>query len=193
MILWWRELHISVQVRCTQILQKSGHFLQIVGAGSVTRSNFHTDDPQCWSGLWTSLLSDVFCLVRVDWQMLFVCTEKTAIIALKILSASVHNSFGCSPGIWDLHTPGIGDLWIPRMRYNSHHLNLKTRTLEGMCLFLEGPVSTVVLTVHRPQDSRLEERDLAQLFSALCVPSLLKLFSSLLLERKVILISNSLR
>jgi len=76
MILWWREQHISVQVRCTQILQKSGRFLQIVGDGRVTRSNFHTYDPQCWSGLWTSLLSDVFCLVRVDWQMLFVCTEK---------------------------------------------------------------------------------------------------------------------
>jgi hypothetical protein len=65
--------------------------------------------------------------------------------------------------------------------------------MEGVCLFLEGPASNVVFTVRRPQDSRLEERDLAQLFSAVCVPSLLKLFSSLLLERKVILISNSLR
>jgi hypothetical protein len=72
-------------------------------------------------------------------------------------------------------------------------LNLKTRGLEEVCLFLEGSVCNVVLTVRRPRDSRLEERDLAQLFSALCVPALLKLFSSLLLERKVILISNSLR
>ncbi|KDR16140.1 DENN domain-containing protein 2C [Zootermopsis nevadensis] len=41
-------------------------------------------------------------------------------------------------------------------------------------------------------DSRLEERDLAQLFSAVPVPVLLQLFGSLLLERRVILISNSL-
>ncbi|PSN51775.1 hypothetical protein C0J52_05278 [Blattella germanica] len=40
--------------------------------------------------------------------------------------------------------------------------------------------------------SLLEERDLTQLFSALPVPALLQLFGSLLLERKVILISNSL-
>jgi hypothetical protein len=79
------------------------------------------------------------------------------------------------------------------IRYNFLHLSLKTRTLEGVCLFLAGPVCNVVLTVRRPQDSRLEERDLTQLFSALSVPSLLKLFGSLLLERKVILISNSLR
>ncbi|KAJ9593008.1 hypothetical protein L9F63_015327, partial [Diploptera punctata] len=56
-----------------------------------------------------------------------------------------------------------------------------------------GPVCSMVTTVvRRPLDSRLEERDLTQLFSALPVPVLLQLFGSLLLERKVILISNSL-
>ncbi|KAJ4444122.1 hypothetical protein ANN_05911 [Periplaneta americana] len=55
------------------------------------------------------------------------------------------------------------------------------------------PICNMVTTVvRRPLDSRLEERDLTQLFSALPVPALLQLFGSLLLERKVILISNSL-
>jgi hypothetical protein len=42
--------------------------------------------------------------------MLFVCAEKIAVIALKILNASVHNSVVCCPVIWDLRIPSIGDL-----------------------------------------------------------------------------------
>lgn len=47
--------------------------------------------------------------------------------------------------------------------------------------------------VRRPYDIRLEEQDLTQLLEHLEVPVFLKVFSSLLLERKVLLISNSLR
>ncbi|XP_023713719.1 uncharacterized protein LOC111867790 isoform X2 [Cryptotermes secundus] len=58
---------------------------------------------------------------------------------------------------------------------------------------IAGPVCSMVTTfVRRPLDSRLEEHDLTQLFSALPVSALLQLFGSLLLERRVILISNSL-
>lgn len=63
-----------------------------------------------------------------------------------------------------------------------------------MAVVLAGPVCSMVTTfVQRPVDSRLEEHDLTQLFSALPVSALLQLFGSLLLERKVILISSSLR
>ena len=70
------------------------------------------------------------------------------------------------------------------------------RALFNVCddINVAGPVCNMVTTVvRRPLDSRLEERDLTQLFSALPVPALLQLFGSLLLERKLILISNSLR
>jgi hypothetical protein len=63
-----------------------------------------------------------------------------------------------------------------------------------VALLFAGPVCNMVTTiVRRPLDSRLEEHDLTQLFSAVPVPVLLQLFASLLLERRVILISNSLR
>jgi len=42
--------------------------------------------------------------------MIDVCAEKTAINALKILISSSHNSVASCTGIWDLPTPGVGDL-----------------------------------------------------------------------------------
>ena len=51
-----------------------------------------------------------------------------------------------------------------------------------------GPV-----VLRRPYDTRLEERDLTRLFSSLQIPIFLQVFSSLLLERKVLLLSKSIR
>lgn len=52
---------------------------------------------------------------------------------------------------------------------------------------IRGPV-----VLKRPYDSRLEERDLTRLFNSLQVPIFLQVFSSLLLERKVLLLSKSI-
>lgn len=49
------------------------------------------------------------------------------------------------------------------------------------------------IILRRPYDTRLEERDLTRLFSSLQVPIFLQVFSSLLLERKVLLLSKSIR
>lgn len=50
-----------------------------------------------------------------------------------------------------------------------------------------GPV-----VLRRPYDTRLEERDLTRLFNSLQIPIFLQVFSSLLLERKVLLLSKSI-
>ncbi|KAE8742896.1 hypothetical protein FOCC_FOCC011514 [Frankliniella occidentalis] len=50
-----------------------------------------------------------------------------------------------------------------------------------------GPV-----VLRRPYDTRLEERDLSRLFNCLQIPIFLQVFSSLLLERKVLLLSKSI-
>ncbi|XP_034235043.1 DENN domain-containing protein 2A-like [Thrips palmi] len=50
-----------------------------------------------------------------------------------------------------------------------------------------GPV-----VLKRPYDTRLEERDLTRLFNCLQIPIFLQVFSSLLLERKVLLLSKSI-
>jgi hypothetical protein len=54
--------------RGTQIFQKSGSHLQIVGAVRVTRNKLHTEDSQLWSDMSVSLLLDVFSIQ-------FMCTE----------------------------------------------------------------------------------------------------------------------
>lgn len=51
-----------------------------------------------------------------------------------------------------------------------------------------GPV-----VLRRPYDTRLEERDLTRLINCLQIPIFLQVFSSLLLERKVLLLSKSIR
>lgn len=71
---------------------------------------------------------------------------------------------------------------IPELRRTSSSPSLLTEDLES---------SEFVL--RRPQDSRHEENDLRRLHETLSPLVLLQVFSSLLLERKVILISCELR
>ena len=49
------------------------------------------------------------------------------------------------------------------------------------------------LIIHRRPDQRMEESDLLTLFKALDLNIIMKLFGSLLLERKVILLSRALK
>jgi hypothetical protein len=58
--LWyWLNLRVSWN-RGLRIFHKSRRHLPIVGVGRVTRSKLHTEGPQFWSYLRTSLLSGAY-------------------------------------------------------------------------------------------------------------------------------------
>ncbi|KAK7866426.1 hypothetical protein R5R35_008953 [Gryllus longicercus] len=67
-----------------------------------------------------------------------------------------------------------------------------TNLLDNVPDSVEASLRSLANQLRRPLDSRLEEHDLTLLFSTLPVPILLQVFGSLLLERKVLFISNSL-
>lgn len=56
-----------------------------------------------------------------------------------------------------------------------------------------APYHTKAVTIKRRVDHRLDETDLLTLLSALDLTVVIKVFGSLLLERKVVLISRALR
>lgn len=61
-----------------------------------------------------------------------------------------------------------------------------------MCLYASPPLLQVI-ELCRPMDSRLEHVDFDCLFKCLSVCHLIKVFASLLLERRVIFVADNLR
>jgi hypothetical protein len=61
-----------ITIRGPQIFQYRRSHRQILGVRRVTWSTFLTEDQQIWSDLWTSLPSDTFCSVHVNW---YFCRE----------------------------------------------------------------------------------------------------------------------
>jgi len=53
--------------RASQIFRKCRSHLQMAGAWRMTWSNFRAENPQFLSDLWTSLLSEAFCSMHVNW------------------------------------------------------------------------------------------------------------------------------
>lgn len=88
------------------------------------------------------------------------------------------------------------DVYLPYgQQNNSRTAVVEENTTNGLtqCYnnFLISSPKSIVL--RRKADQRLEEGDLVMLLSTLDLNTLLKLFGSLLLERKVVLISRSLK
>jgi hypothetical protein len=74
----------------------------------------------------------------------------------------------------------------------NHQLHGHDPTLITSCYtYSLSPPKTV--SIKRRVDSRLDEGDLVTLFMTLDVTTIIKIFGSLLLERKVVLISRALR
>jgi hypothetical protein len=85
-----------------QIFYTSRSHLEFLGSRRVTWSKFHTEDPQFWSELWTSLLSGTFCSLHFNWY-----TGKTAIIVQKILGTALLNLV-----TWVTRCPGFVHPWV---------------------------------------------------------------------------------
>lgn len=74
----------------SQIFQKSRSYIQILGARRWHEGIFHTEDHHFWNGLQNSLFW-IFWLVNVNWYIRLYVREKTAVIMLKLLDATVQN------------------------------------------------------------------------------------------------------
>jgi hypothetical protein len=59
-----------------KIFQKSRSCLKILGIRMVTSRQYHSEDPQFWSDLSTSLLSVAFFLVLVNWYTFLYVRKK---------------------------------------------------------------------------------------------------------------------
>jgi hypothetical protein len=84
--------------RASQIFRKCRSHLQMIGAWRMTWSNFHAENPQFLSDLWTSLLSEAFCSMHVNWYTFFYAREKVEQLCWK-LGAALQNY---SPGWADV-------------------------------------------------------------------------------------------
>lgn len=62
-----------------------------------------------------------------------------------------------------------------------------------LACFCSALTSLQVLELRRPMDSRLEHVDFECLFTCLSVRQLIRIFASLLLERRVIFVADKLR
>ena len=62
-------------MRGQHIFQKLWRNLQILSAKRVIWSELHSEGPQFWSGVWTSLLSDVLCWAHAH-RYTFLCVRK---------------------------------------------------------------------------------------------------------------------
>jgi len=56
------------QVSIIFFSHKSNSHLQILGTRRVPRTKLRTENPQCWTDLWNSLLCSAFCLVHANWH-----------------------------------------------------------------------------------------------------------------------------
>ena len=68
----------------------------MVGAWRMTWSNFCAENPQFMSDLWTSLLSEAFCLMHVNWYTLLYARKKSRVICWKLGAALQNYSSGWS-------------------------------------------------------------------------------------------------
>lgn len=92
---------------------------------------------------------------------------------------------------------------LPHKRIGSlGRRRLKGRAASGHCVcclgshlacFCPAFTSLQVLELRRPMDSRLEHVDFECLFTCLSVRQLIRIFASLLLERRVIFVADKLR
>lgn len=135
------------------------------------------------------------------------------LVCLQVLEEleSRHGSIGMESFIKQLYEsyfPGPGEvLKLKRILEEATKTSFTTKEncLGELAVRVTVAVARVVFTtnilsfllvstlVRRPCDVRLEEKNLTQLFQYLDLSLFIKVFSSLLLERKVLLLSSSLR
>jgi len=72
------ELHLCLLccMKALQVFRKCRRHLQMIGAWRMTWSNFHAENPQFLSDLWTSLLSEAFCSMHFNWYTFFYARKK---------------------------------------------------------------------------------------------------------------------
>jgi len=108
----------------THFLNSSSHF-EFLGARMITRRKSHTEDPQFWSGLYTSLSLGSFCPQQIT-NIHLSLWEKAAFIMLAILRATLQDLVG-----WVTRRPEFVHSWTRQtvlhitqnsVRYASLHI-----------------------------------------------------------------------
>lgn len=92
--------------------------------------------------------------------------------------------------------PTVEDLYAQSQHHQNQgrgHNDPSKVLITNNCYNNYSLAPTKTVSIKRRADSRLDEGDLVTLLTTVDLPTILKIFGSLLLERKVVLISRALR